>query len=210
MQVKLVTITPEAEKLITYIARVSNPANQFNENIAGLLRYCHREGHVSVFEQAHMTVEIKTTRAISAQLLRHRSFCFQEFSQRYAAVTEKPEVPELRLQDSKNRQSSLPVPPEMEDAIEKLQLEAQWMFDQTQNLYERMLAAGIAKECARGILPMNSPTTIYMTGNIRSWMHYLKLRTGNGTQKEHADIALAIKDIFCRELPIVADALFGE
>ncbi|WP_065647764.1 FAD-dependent thymidylate synthase [Pantoea eucrina] len=210
MQVKLVTITPEAEKLITYIARVSNPANQFNENIAGLLRYCHREGHVSVFEQAHMTVEIKTTRAISAQLLRHRSFCFQEFSQRYAAVTEKPEVPELRLQDSKNRQSSLPVPPEMEDAIEKLQLEAQWMFDQTQNLYERMLAAGIAKECARGILPMNSPTTIYMTGNIRSWMHYLKLRTGNGTQQEHAEIALAIKDIFCRELPIVADALFGE
>lgn len=203
-EVKLVSITPDAEATMGYIARVSNPANQNNPNVAGLLSYCLRHGHWSVFEQATMTLEIKTTRAISAQILRHRSFTFQEFSQRYAEV-ERAEVPELRRQDTTNRQNSI-------DDLDDWVLEAyddriKNLFDDVYNLYEGMLQAGIAKECARMILPMCSPTTIYMTGNIRSWINYINLRAANGTQKEHMEVAELAKQVFTEQLPIVSKAL---
>lgn len=203
-EVKLVTITPDAEATMGYIARVSNPANQDNPNVAGLLSYCLRHGHWSVFEQATMTLEIKTTRAISAQILRHRSFTFQEFSQRYAEV-ERAEVPELRNQDDKNRQNSIDnVDPLIDDEVSNA---IKVLFDATYVLYEDMLKMGIAKECARMILPMCSPTTIYMTGNIRSWINYINLRAANGTQKEHMDIAELAKQVFTEQLPVVSKAL---
>lgn len=208
-EVKLVSITPDAEATMGYIARVSNPANQDNPNVAGLLSYCLRHGHWSVFEQATMTLEIKTTRAISAQILRHRSFTFQEFSQRYAEVnSEYLEVPELRAQDTTNRQNSFVVEGEEQKAVFKaLQQEAEVLFDEIMDLYQEMLNFGVAKECARMILPMCSPTTIYMTGNIRSWINYINLRASNGTQKEHMEIAELAKQIFVDNLPIVSKAL---
>lgn len=205
MTVKLIQITPDAEKLMGYIARVSNPANQDNENVAGLLAYCIRHGHWSVFEQAHMTLEINTTRSIAPQLLRHNSFRFQEFSQRYGVVTAVAQVPELRRQDEKNRQNSINNLPF--DLVEAFADRIRAHFDEAQRLYDDMLAAQVAKECARDVLPLATPTRLYMTGDIRSWIHYTGLRTGNGTQKEHRVIADAALEILFRELPTVAAAL---
>ena len=208
MSVKLVSITPDAEKTMAYIARVSNPDNQDNPQIEKLLAYCLKHGHFSVFEQAHITMEIETTRDIAAQILRHRSFTFQEFSQRYAAVTDVAELPELRLQDHKNRQNSIEVSDEDTMVmITEFNMRIMDHFIKGKDLYDEMLEAGIAKECARKILPLNTETKIYMTGNVRQWLHYIQLRSGNGTQKEHMQIALDAKEVFIKELPIVAKAL---
>ena len=207
-KVCLVSVTPEAEKTIGYIARVSNPANQENPKVAGLLKYCIKHGHWSVFEQATMTLEISTTRGLAAQILRHRSFCFQEFSQRYAdssLLGEEISLPELRLQDHKNRQNSI-------DAIDpwkkqKYEILMQNYFKQGMDLYQQMLEDDIAKECARFVLPLAVGTKLYMTGNLRSWIHYINLRTANGTQKEHMDIAELCKQHFICQFPIVSEAL---
>ena len=208
MSVKLISITPDAEKTMAYIARVSNPDNQDNPQIEKLLAYCLKHGHFSVFEQAHITMEIETTRDIAAQILRHRSFTFQEFSQRYAAVTNIAQVPELRMQDHKNRQNSIEVTnPELKAVLTELQERTSKLFELSQDLYEEMLNVGVAKECARKVLPLNTETKIYMTGNVRQWLHYIQLRSGNGTQKEHMQIALDAKEVFIKELPIVAKAL---
>ena len=208
MSVKLISITPDAEKTMAYIARVSNPDNQDNPQIEKLLAYCLKHGHFSVFEQAHITMEIETTRDIAAQILRHRSFTFQEFSQRYAAVTAVAELPELRLQDHKNRQNSLEVSDkDTMVMISEFNMRIMDHFIKGKALYDEMLEAGIAKECARKVLPLNTETKIYMTGNVRQWIHYIQLRSGNGTQKEHMQIALDVKEVFIKELPIVAKAL---
>ena len=208
MSVKLISITPDAEKTMAYIARVSNPDNQDNPQIEKLLAYCLKHGHFSVFEQAHITMEIETTRDIAAQILRHRSFTFQEFSQRYAAVTDVAKLPELRLQDHKNRQNSIEVSDkDTMVMITEFNMRIMDHFIKGKALYDEMLEAGIAKECARKILPLNTETKIYMTGNVRQWIHYIQLRSGNGTQKEHMQIALDAKEVFIKELPIVAKAL---
>ena len=207
-KVCLVSVTPDAEKTIGYIARVSNPANQENPKVAGLLKYCIKHGHWSVFEQATMTLEISTTRGLAAQILRHRSFCFQEFSQRYAdssLLGETIALPELRLQDHKNRQNSI-------DAIDpwkkqKYEILMQQYFKQGMELYQQMLEDDIAKECARFVLPLAVGTKLYMTGNLRSWIHYINLRTANGTQKEHMDIAELCKQHFICQFPTVSEAL---
>ena len=206
-EVKLVSVTPDAEKHIAYVARVSNPQNQENEKFAGLLGYCIKHGHWSVFEQAHMTLEINTTRGIAAQILRHRSFTYQEFSQRYAdaKLLETVQLPELRRQDEKNRQNSIDdLDPEL---VEKLNRQMKTLFGSAFSLYNQMLESGVAKECARFVLPLATPTRLYMTGAIRSWIHYIELRGGHGTQKEHMDIANTCKDIFVKEFPTVAEAL---
>jgi len=207
-QVKLISITPDAEKTMAYIARVSNPANQDNENYAKLLAYCIKHNHWSVFEQSSMSIEIETTRGIAAQILRHRSFTFQEFSQRYAdtnLITENIPIPDLRKQDTKNRQNSTD---DLGDYVKlKFQTEIAELFTHANNLYKRMLEAGVAKECARFVLPLATPTRIYMTGSCRSWIHYINLRSANGTQKEHMDIALECKRVFTEQFPSVAEAL---
>ena len=207
MSVKLVTITPDAEKLMAYVARVSNPSNQDNEKYAGLLKYCIKHNHWSVFEQSSMTLEIETTRAIAAQILRHRSFTFQEFSQRYAASTALGDIdlPELRKQDEKNRQNSTnDLDPEL---IEKLNKQMITLFSSSKALYESMLKQGVAKECARMVLPLCTPTRIYMTGSCRSWIHYINLRSAHGTQKEHMLIAEACRKVFTEQFPAVSEAL---
>ena len=206
--VKLVTVTPDAEKMMGYVARVSNPNNQDNPKVAGLLKYCIKHNHWSVFEQAHMTLEIETSRGIAAQILRHRSFTFQEFSQRYAdssMLADKIPLPELRRQDTKNRQNSI----DDVDAFTKQELEIaiQRHFESAMDLYQHMLSVGIAKECSRFVLPLAVPTRIYMTGSVRSWMHYIDLRSANGTQKEHMIIAEDAKRVFCEQFPICAEAL---
>ena len=191
-----------------YVARVSNPNNQDNPNVSGLLKYCIKHNHWSVFEQAHMTVEIETTRGIAAQVLRHRSFTFQEFSQRYADVSyirEDIPLPELRRQDTKNRQNSI-------DDIDahtrqNFEIEMRKHFDASIDLYKKMLHAGIAKECARFVLPLATPTRIYMTGSCRSWIHYIDLRSAHGTQQEHKDIAEGCRKVFVEQFPIVSEAL---
>ena len=201
--IKLIAITPKAEELIAYCARVSS-SNQFNPNIEKLLKYCIDHGHWSVFETPYITIEINTSRAISAQILRHRSFTFQEFSQRYAAVADFETYP-ARRQDSKNRQNS----------IDDMKLEDKHWFNIAQDrvqtlssfLYYEALDKGIAKEQARFLLPMSSKTKLYMTGNVRSWIHYLNLRCHVDTQKEHRDIALAIREILKKELPIISKAV---
>ena len=208
MTVKLISVTPDAEKTMAYIARVSNPANQENENYAGLLRYCIKHNHWSVFEQSTMTLEIETTRGIAAQILRHRSFTFQEFSQRYAdssLLGEEIPVPELRRQDTKNRQNSINDLPEELKA--DLWLKINDHFKAGMELYKELLDAEVAKECARFVLPLATPTRIYMTGSCRSWIHYINLRSANGTQKEHMDIALACKKVFTEQFPSVSEAL---
>ena len=209
MNVQLVTVTPDAEKTMGYVARVSNPANQENPNVAGLLKYCAKHQHWSVFEQAFMTLEISTTRAIAQQILRHRSFTYQEFSQRYADSTllgfDKIPLPALRRQDTKNRQNSIDDLDPFE--VQNLELQMQTLFDSSLALYEQMLKRGVAKECARNVLPLCVPTKMYMSGSVRSWIHYISLRSANGTQKEHMDIANACKDIFIEQFPIVAEAL---
>jgi len=208
MTVKLVSITPDAEATMGYVARVSNPANQENPNVAGLLKYCIKHNHWSVFEQSFMTLEIETTRAIAAQILRHRSFTFQEFSQRYAdssLLAETIPVPELRRQDTKNRQNSIDDIDSF--TIQKYQMLIQDHFRRAMSLYQTMLDEGIAKECARNVLPLCTPTRIYMSGSCRSWIHYINLRSANGTQKEHMDIANACKEIFKEHFPTCAEAL---
>lgn len=208
MSVKLVSITPDAEKTMAYIARVSNPDNQDNPQIEKLLAYCLKHGHFSVFEQAHITMEIETTRDIAAQILRHRSFTFQEFSQRYAAVTDVAELPELRLQDHKNRQNSIEASDEDTMVmITEFNMRIMDHFIKGKALYDEMLEAGIAKECARKVLPLNTATKLYMTGTVRDWIHYINLRSANGTQKEHMIIAEQAKEVFTDNLPIVAKAL---
>ena len=203
----LVSVTPDAEKTIGYIARVSNPANQDNPKVAGLLKYCIKHGHWSVFEQANMTLQIETTRGLAAQILRHRSFCFQEFSQRYADSSLLGEIPlpDLRRQDDKNRQNSISdLDPFL---VQEYQILMKAYFDQGMQLYKKMLDHGIAKECARFVLPLATPTKLYMTGNLRSWIHYINLRTANGTQKEHMDIAELCKRHFICQFPTVSEAL---
>ena len=207
-KVCLVSVTPDAEKTIGYIARVSNPNNQENPKVEKLLEYCIKHGHWSIFEQAHMTLEINTSRAIGAQILRHRSFTFQEFSQRYANTellgTNIP-IPELRRQDNKNRQNSI------DDLDEKqvsfLQGRITQYFAEGIDLYSELIREGVAKECARMVLPLATPTRIYMTGSVRSWLHYITLRTANGTQKEHADVANLCRDHFICNFPLVSKAM---
>ncbi len=205
--VQLITSTPDAEKSMAYIARVSNPKNQDNNDFTKLLGYCIQHEHWSVFEQAYMTLQIETTRGIAAQILRHRSFTFQEFSQRYADSRELGEIPipELRRQDNKNRQNS--ISDLSIELINQFNKKIKHQFNLSKQLYEEMLEAGIAKECARFVLPLATPTRIYMTGSCRSWIHYIKLRTGHGTQKEHMDIAQECKNIFSKEYPVVSSAL---
>jgi len=206
--VKLISVTPDAEQHMAYCARVSNPNNQENEKFSGLLRYCVKHQHWSIFEQAYMTLEINTTRGLAAQVLRHRSFTYQEFSQRYADSTllsETIPLPELRRQDLKNRQNSI-------DDIDpftrqEFQIKIQKHFDEAINLYQQMLNANIAKECARFVLPLATPTRIYMTGSVRSWIHYIDLRSANGTQAEHMEIANLAKAIFIEQFPAVAEAM---
>ena len=207
-QVKLISVTPEAEKTIGYVARVSNPNNQENPKVAGLLKYCIQHQHWSIFEQAFMTVEIQTTRGLAAQILRHRSFTFQEFSQRYADTNLlADEIPmfDLRSQDLKNRQNSNDDVPQ--NKKQDLQEKIAEHFVQSMDLYNELLANGIAKECARFVLPLATPTRLYMSGSIRSWIHYIDLRSAHGTQKEHMDIAEGCRDIFKEQFPIIAEAL---
>ena len=207
MTVKLVSITPDAEQTMAYIARVSNPSNQDNEKYSGLLKYCIKHNHWSVFEQSSMTLEIETTRAIAAQILRHRSFTYQEFSQRYAASTALGDIdlPELRKQDLKNRQNSTDdLDPEL---VEKLNKQMITLFSSAKSLYTQMLDAGVAKECARMVLPLCTPTRIYMTGSCRSWIHYINLRSAHGTQKEHMEIAESCRKVFIEHFPSVSEAL---
>jgi thymidylate synthase (FAD) len=208
--VKFVSVTPDAEKQISYCARVSNPSNQDSDNISKLLKYCIDHKHWSIFEMAFMTLEVNTTRGIAAQILRHRSFTFQEFSQRYADTTLlAEEIPlfELRRQDNKNRQNSI------DDIADEVK--SKWTSQIRQHLakskaiYDGMIADGIAKECARFILPLATPTRLYISGSIRSWITYISLREKSGTQKEHMDIAKECKNILCEHLPIIADALGG-
>ena len=207
MKVSFVNITADPEQTMAYIARVSNPSNQNNENYAGLLRYCIKHQHWSVFEQSSMTLEIETTRAIAAQILRHRSFTFQEFSQRYADSTQLGviPIPSLRKQDLKNRQNSTD---DLDEFVrQKLELQMQTLFDSATALYQQMLEEGVAKECARMVLPLCTPTRIYMTGSVRSWIHYINLRSAHGTQKEHMEIAVACRKVFKEQFPVVSEAL---
>jgi len=208
MSVKLISVTPDAEQTMAYVARVSNPNNQENPNYAKLLAYCIKHNHWSVFEQSFMTLEIETTRGIAAQILRHRSFTYQEFSQRYAdssLLSDYIPVPDLRRQDTKNRQNSIDDIGEYEKL--GLQSKIQEHFAEGMRLYKELLSHGVAKECARFVLPLATPTRIYMSGSCRSWIHYIQLREKNGTQKEHMDIALACKGIFKEQFPSVAEAL---
>jgi len=208
MSVKLISVTPDAEQTMAYVARVSNPNNQENPNYAKLLGYCIKHNHWSVFEQAFMTLEIETTRGLAAQVLRHRSFTYQEFSQRYAdssLLAETIPLPELRRQDTKNRQNSID---DIDPFVrQEFQIKMQRHFEEGMKLYKEMLDAEIAKECARFVLPLATPTRIYMTGSVRSWIHYIDLRSANGTQKEHMDIALGAKQIFIEQFPAVAEAM---
>ena len=208
MNVKLVTVTPQAEETMGYVARVSNPKNQDNPKVAGLLSYCIKHGHWSVFEQAHMTLEIETTRGLAAQILRHRSFTYQEFSQRYAdssMLSKVIPIPQLRRQDDKNRQNSID---DLDPfVVQDFELKMQRHFVDGMKLYKDMLDAGVAKECARFVLPLATPTKLYMTGSVRSWIHYINLRSAHGTQKEHMEIAENCRTIFNEQFPIVAEAL---
>lgn len=207
--VKLISITPEAENIIGYCARVSNPNNQENyETVDKLLGYCVKHGHWSVFEMANIVMEINTTRAISPQILRHRSFTFQEFSQRYASTLDGLGglyPPHLRRQDKKNRQASHDdLKPEDTAAFYR---RIHTHFAEAEDLYQELLSAGVAKECAREVLPLAAPTRLYMNGTVRSWIHYIQLRTTDGTQLEHRQIATQAQEVFKKNLPIVAKAL---
>ena len=208
MNVKLISVTPDAEKTMAYVARVSNPNNQENPNYAKLLGYCIKHNHWSVFEQAFMTLEIETTRGLAAQILRHRSFTYQEFSQRYAdssLLGDTIPMFDIRRQDTKNRQNSIDdVDPFVKQEFE---IKIRKHFDEAMTLYQSMLDMGIAKESARFVLPLATPTRLYMSGSVRSWAHYITLRSANGTQKEHMDIAEACKKIFVEQFPTCAEAL---
>jgi thymidylate synthase (FAD) len=204
--VELVHVTPDAESLIAYMARVSNPNNQDNPESERLIKYLIKHRHWSPFEMVNMCVQIETTRSVAAQILRHRSFSFQEFSQRYAQVTEPSSIPQLRRQDLKNRQNStdnLPI-----NTIKEFNVKINSLFDLSEALYEEMLMAGVAKECARDILPLASPTKLYMNGTLRSWLHYTDLRCANGTQLEHKQIADQVKSLIEQQFPTVYSAMF--
>jgi thymidylate synthase (FAD) len=205
----LVHITPKAGELISYMARVSNPDNQNNtQTSAKLIGYLIKHNHWSPFEMVNMCVEIETTRSIAAQILRHRSFSFQEFSQRYAEVQLRPELPEMRRQDTKNRQNSIDdLPLGVLHETDKLVGEA---LVTAYRSYDRLLELGVAKECAREVLPLCTPTRLYMNGTVRSWLHYCDLRCGNGTQLEHRRIADQVRNILCRELPGVSMAMWPD
>lgn len=207
-KVNLVSVSPDAQKTIAYCARVSNPKNQDSDNYAKLLRYCIQHGHWSIFEMANMVLEINTTRGIAAQILRHRSFSFQEFSQRYADASflgETINTPELRTQDPDNRQNSIDNLNDVKEAIYNQNMRE--LFAKSKALYDMMISDGVAKECARFVLPLATPTKMYMNGTVRSWIHYINLRTGHGTQKEHMTIAEECKKIFISELPLISEAL---
>ena len=219
-QVKLIALTKgagellgkTAQEVISYVARVSNPNNQLNfDTAAGLLRYCIKHEHWSIFEQASMTLEINTTRGLAAQILRHRSFTYQEFSQRYAdssLLAQDIPLPELRRQDTKNRQNSID---DLDPfTMQRYEILTQKHFREAMDLYREMVDEGIAKECARFVLPLSTPTRIYMTGSVRSWIHYINLRSANGTQKEHMEIAEGCRCIFICQFPEVAEALGWE
>jgi thymidylate synthase (FAD) len=204
--VSLVHTTPDAEQLIAYMARVSNPDNQDNPQSERLIRYLIKHKHWSPFEMVNMCVQIETTRSVAAQILRHRSFSFQEFSQRYAQVTEPALIPKLRRQDTKNRQNSIdnldPV------TVDEFNIKMNSLFELSENLYNEMLVAGVAKECARDILPLSTPTKLYMNGTLRSWLHYCDLRCANGTQYEHKLIADQVKNLIDQEFPTIYAAMF--
>ena len=206
---KLIWVTPNAEQLIGKIARVSNPANENNPDSTKLLKYLIKHKHWSPFEMASMCVEIHTTRAISPQILRHRSFSFQEFSQRYAIPTDTfaTVLPDLRRQDDKNRQNSIDDLPS--ETLEYYQDKIDEHFRDSVNLYESLLHSGVAKECARSVLPINTVTRLYMSGTIRSWLHYVDLRGDNGTQKEHMAIARSVGEILDTELPNISRAMWA-
>jgi len=209
-EAKLVWITPETEKIISYCARVSNPVNQENQEMAPkLLAYCIKNRHWSIFEMANMCVEVNTTRAISAQFIRHRSFTIQEFSTRYqdAGVLGEAKVPHLRRQDVKNRQNS--IDDLSTESVASYYRRISTIFEESQHLYQEMVSNGIAKECARNILPLATPTRLYANGTIRSWITYIALREKHGTQMEHMQIAKDVKEIFIQELPSIAEALGG-
>jgi thymidylate synthase (FAD) len=206
--VKLISVTPDAEKQIAYCARVSNPKNQENDSFEGLLKYCVKNQHWSIFEHAFMTVEINTSLAIATQILRHRSFTFQQFSQRYADSKElqiEIPIPDLRKQDTKNRQNSTD---DLGDYLKlTLQERIRVNFEHSLSLYNDLLSKGVAKECARFVLPQATMTRLYMSGTVRSWIHYIDLRSSNGTQKEHMEIAELVKCIFTCQFPTISSAL---
>ena len=202
---QLVHLTPAAEELIAYMARVSNPNNQDNPSYTGLIRYLIKHKHWSPFEMVNMCVEIETTRSVAAQILRHRSFSFQEFSQRYSK-TQKSKVIDIRRQDTKNRQNSI-------DDIDQFtkqefQIKQKQLADLSYKLYEEMLAAGVAKECARDVLPLSTPTKLYMNGTLRSWLHYCDLRCSNGTQLEHKQVADSVRSLINQHFPAVSAAMW--
>ena len=197
------------QDVISYVARVSNPHNQENYRTAsGLLKYCIKHQHWSIFETASMTLEINTTRGLAAQILRHRSFTYQEFSQRYAdtkLINQEIPTPELRRQDTKNRQNSTnDLPPGM---VSDYQRKIEKHFEDSMDLYNNLLDNGVAKECARFVLPLATPTRLYMTGTCRSWIHYIDLRSANGTQEEHRQIAEECREVFVKVFPDIAEAL---
>ena len=206
---KLIWITPEAEKVIGYCARVSNPANQDNPDVSRLLSYCIKHGHWSIFEMASMCVEIKTSRAIAPQILRHRSFSFQEFSQRYAEVHDFPILGQMRLAGTTNRQSSqlMPERDDLDAGMQGVILDAELSVSRGYWTYNKLIKAGIAAETARMVLPLCCPTTMYMSGTVRSWIHYVQLRTQEDTQLEHRQIADSIKALMVEHLPITMGVL---
>ena len=205
--VQLISVTPNAEQLIAYCARVSNPKNQNNPDNEKLIRYLIKHQHWSPLEMAHVVMSIETTRSIGEQIIRHRSFAFQVFSQRYADVSDlqfaKP--PAIRRQDTKNRQNSID---DLDDATKaEFSIRAKYLFDSSERLYKEMLGAGVAKECARDVLPLATPSRLYMAGSVRSWVHYVQLRCGNGMQKEHQDIAKLCRKELHKALPTVMAAV---
>lgn len=210
MNVQLVWVTPNAEEMIVKMARVSAPKNQTNMDTAPrLLRYLLTHKHVSPFEMANMCVEIDTTRAISAQILRHRSFSFQEFSQRYADTNElgSAVIPHLRRQDQKNRQNS--IDDLSSDLVANYYRRISELYENSEHLYREMVSNGVAKECARSILPLSTQTRLFMNGTLRSFIHYIQVRTDPSTQMEHRQVALEIQKIFCQQFPIIGEAAFG-
>lgn len=206
--VSLISVTPKAEELISYCARVSNPSNQLNAESERLIKYLIKHKHWSPFEMAHMVLEVNTTRAVAAQLLRHRSFSFQEFSQRYADVSlmDFASIPELRRQDTKNRQNSID---DLDvNMVARYNQRIGELYADAEGLYKSLLSAGVAKECAREVLPLGTPSRLYVSGAIRSWLHYIDLRQGNGTQKEHRDIAVACRGVLEKECPTICAAMW--
>jgi len=202
----LVHATNDGEKLIAYMARVSNPNNQDNPSYSKLIKYLITHKHWSPFEMVNMCVQIDTTRSVASQILRHRSFSFQEFSQRYSAVTGSPVMPQLREQDTTNRQNSTDTLPQQ--LTDELKSKIEDLYSHAQDTYSLLLANGVAKECARDVLPLSSPTKLYMNGSLRSWLHYCDLRCANGTQLEHKLIADQIKLLIKQQFPLVYTSMF--